>query len=78
MVHLRTVGTTRTRLWIIAGLIAGLIMILIATVVIVVLHRQKMRELRQWCRDHGYNYYVTSDYYCVDQKGELTKAGDSD
>ncbi len=53
-------------------------MILIATVVIVVLHRQKMRELRQWCRDHGYNYYVTSDYYCVDQKGELIKAGDSD
>jgi hypothetical protein len=74
MVHLRTVGTTRIRLWI----IAGLIMILIATVVIVVLHRQKMRELRQWCRDHGYNYYVTSDYYCVDQKGELIKAGDSD
>jgi hypothetical protein len=69
--RLRTVGTTGiTKLWI----VAGLVVILIATVVIVVLHRQKMRELRQWCHDHGYNYYVTRDYYCVDQTGELRPA----
>jgi hypothetical protein len=71
LMRLRAVGTTgATKLWI----VAGLIVILIVTVVIVVLHRQKMRELRQWCHDHGYNYYVTRDYYCVDQTGELRPA----
>jgi hypothetical protein len=60
------------RLWI----IAGLVLVVIVTV-LVVLQRRNMRELRAWCHDHGYNYYVTRDYYCIDQKGKLVRAGDS-
>ena len=74
MMQLRALRTTGiTKLWI----IAGLVVILIAMVVIAVLHHQKMRELRQWCHDRGYSYYVTRDHYCVDQKGELVRAPDN-
>jgi hypothetical protein len=64
----RTTGITKV------GIIAGLVVILIVMVVAVVLHHQKLRELRQWCHDHGYSYYVTRDHYCVDQKGELVRS----
>jgi hypothetical protein len=68
---LQTVSHTREILWISAGAIVGLIVI-----VVVVLHVRKVHELRQWCHDHGYTYYVTRDDYCVDLKGSLVKAGE--
>jgi hypothetical protein len=58
-------------------LIAGAI-IVCATIVLVavlIIRHVNNKQNVQWCRDHGYSNYATTDGFCVGAGGKLVKVG---
>jgi hypothetical protein len=58
-------------------LIAGAI-IVCATIVLVavlIIRHVNNKQNAQWCHDHGYSNYATTDGFCVGAGGKLFKVG---
>jgi hypothetical protein len=55
--------------------VAGLIIcVLVAVFFIVGIRMYNHKKAVEWCREHGYGNYATSDGYCVGPGGKLIEA----
>ena len=55
--------------------VAGLVICgLIAAFLIIGIRIYNHEKAVEWCREHGYGHYATSDGYCVGPGGKLIEA----
>jgi hypothetical protein len=61
------------------GLIAVALVACVAIVLVAVavIRHVNNKQNAAWCYDHGYEYYATSDGFCVGADGKLVKVGTS-
>jgi hypothetical protein len=58
-------------------LIAGAVIVCAAIVLVAVLivRHVNHKQNAQWCLDHGYSNYATTDGFCVGAGGKLVRVG---